>query len=226
MLGRSTGRRVVVVAAAALLAGLLTYRVTAPDRVTDPVTAQRLLGPTATPTGTAAAPASPAPSRPATAWTAAPAVPATEAPAPTRLSVPALGATLRVQATGVDADGQMAIPSDPSVAGWYRFGPRPGDPEGSAVLAAHVDNEGRVGPLARLAALRPGDRVTVTAGTSTVVYAVTRVDRYAKRALDLRALFDRSGPPRLHLVTCGGAFDRSTGHYEDNVVAIAEQVSP
>ena len=34
--------------------------------------------------------------------------------------------------------------------------------------------------------------------------------------------FDRTGAPRLVLVTCGGAFRRDIGHYTDNVVVTAE----
>ena len=34
-------------------------------------------------------------------------------------------------------------------------------------------------------------------------------------------LFDRDGPPRLVVLTCGGAYDARNG-YRDNVVVIAE----
>jgi hypothetical protein len=32
---------------------------------------------------------------------------------------------------------------------------------------------------------------------------------------------DRTRRPALRLITCGGSFDRSTGHYRDNVVVYA-----
>jgi hypothetical protein len=35
-------------------------------------------------------------------------------------------------------------------------------------------------------------------------------------------VFAAGGPPRLVLITCGGAFDRSTRHYADNVVVFAD----
>jgi hypothetical protein len=41
-----------------------------------------------------------------------------------------------------------------------------------------------------------------------------------------RRVFDRSGPPILTLVTCGGAFDRATRHYSDNVVIYAVPSAP
>jgi hypothetical protein len=35
-------------------------------------------------------------------------------------------------------------------------------------------------------------------------------------------VFAVGGPPRLVLITCGGAFDRRTRNYADNVVVFAE----
>jgi hypothetical protein len=60
----------------------------------------------------------------------------------------------------------------------------------------------------------------VGADGRTTAYRVTSVRTYAKRRLPL-SLFSRNGPARLVLVTCGGPFDRSTGHYPLNVVVTA-----
>jgi hypothetical protein len=61
--------------------------------------------------------------------------------------------------------------------------------------------------------------VTVTTADGTDHgYRVDRVERTPKTEVPLDLLFDRTGPERLVLVTCGGEFDRSTGHYLDNVV--------
>jgi hypothetical protein len=37
-------------------------------------------------------------------------------------------------------------------------------------------------------------------------------------------IYSRNGSPRLVLVTCGGPFDVSTGHYRDNIVVTASPV--
>ena len=34
-------------------------------------------------------------------------------------------------------------------------------------------------------------------------------------------LFSRAGPPRIALITCGGAFNTTTRHYQDNVIVVA-----
>ena len=46
-------------------------------------------------------------------------------------------------------------------------------------------------------------------------------ERYRKTTIPLDRYFARDGAPRLTLITCGGPFDRTTGHYRDNVVVTA-----
>lgn len=52
-----------------------------------------------------------------------------------------------------------------------------------------------------------------------------RVEILPKSALPVEDLFSRAGTDRLVLITCGGEFDRTTGRYADNVVAIATPVA-
>ena len=141
------------------------------------------------------------------------------------LAIPSVGVRMPVVPVGVAKDGQMALPDDPGVAGWYRFGPSPTSDEGANVISAHVDSRDKVGPLAALPRLKPGARIVVTVDGTRVHYVVERVDQYAKKALDVDALFARSGPARLHLVSCGGEWNPRTRHYDDNVVAIARRAS-
>ena len=137
------------------------------------------------------------------------------------MTVPAVGLDLPVVPVGVRDDGQMRLPDDPAVLGWYRFGPAP-DERGSAVVAGHLDSwEYGVGPLVRLRDVRPGDAVVVRTARGRVVLAVTDVRRYAKEALPA-TVFARAGEPRLRIVTCGGAFDEAAGSYEENLVVTAE----
>ena len=144
---------------------------------------------------------------------------------PSRLRIPTLDADLRVLPVGLDSDGAMALPESPWQAGWYRFGSQPGT-RGATVIAAHVDavDTGR-GPLAGLAGLKAGAAIEVVVDGATVRYRVTRVLRVDKDAFDADAVFSRTGPERLHVVTCGGRYDRATGGYEDNVIAIAVPVA-
>ncbi|MEP6980636.1 MAG: class F sortase [Nakamurella sp.] len=146
--------------------------------------------------------------------------------APVRLQLPQLGIDNPVIPVGVTDTGDLEIPKDVKEVGWYRFGPAPGASMGSAVLTGHVDDARQgAGPLSRLGELIEGDRVTVVDETgASRVFTVLAREEWSKSAVPMDRLFDRGGSPRLVLITCGGAFDSGTGHYEDNVAITAVPV--
>jgi sortase (surface protein transpeptidase) len=133
-----------------------------------------------------------------------------------------LGVSMPVVPTGVASGGQMALPDHPQQVGWYRYGPRPGELSGSVVLGGHVDSRAYgIGPLAALGRLERGDRIVVQQAAGRQVYRVRSVQLITKRALPVAALFDRSGPAALRILTCGGPYDPSRGGYQDNLVVTA-----
>jgi hypothetical protein len=146
-------------------------------------------------------------------------------PSPTRLVVPAAGLDVAVKPVGVAPDGQMQLPPDPSVIGWYRFGPAPGDAQGAVVLGGHLDSKQYgAGPLVGLRRLHGGDRIAVRSSdgktTTTTQYRVTKVQDIAKKTLPIDQIFDRDGPSVLRIITCGGPYDPDRG-YQDNLVVTA-----
>lgn len=222
---RHSRRGAVAILAAALLTGTIVYAVLAsfgPNRITDTDAATSALREPTTASVTTPEP-SPEPSATGPTLTARPATPSpvSSRAVPSRVVIPSINAELPVVPTGVTADGAMEIPADPRTAGWYRFGPDPTTDSGAMVMSAHIDSRELVGPLARLGEVSPGDEVIVAVAAEEVRYVIERVDSYPKKIIDLDAVFDRAGAPRLHLVTCGGAWDPGTGSYEDNVVAVA-----
>ncbi|MGW5192681.1 class F sortase [Kribbella sp. NPDC004138] len=148
---------------------------------------------------------------------------AAEVVQPNRLRLESIGVDVPVVAVGVAADGQMELPPNPAVIGWYRFGPSTTDQRGSVVLGGHLDSKQYgVGPLVRLRKLRPGDLVTVRlSDNSTTSYRVRTVEDIAKSSLALDRVFDRDGTPLLRIITCGGPYDRNAGGYRDNLVVTA-----
>jgi hypothetical protein len=148
-------------------------------------------------------------------------------PPPRSVRIAGVDVTMPVIATGVADDGQMELPEDPSVLGWYRFGASPGDRRGSAVLGGHVDSiERGIGPLARLASVPVGERIVVTGpGGKRLTYQVTDVERIAKAALPVDTIFRPGGPHQLVVVTCGGRYLPDAGGYEDNIVVTARPVA-
>jgi hypothetical protein len=136
--------------------------------------------------------------------------------------VPSIGVNAPVVPVGIQPGRQMMeVPATVSVVGWYRFGPTPGDP-GSALLVGHVDDWTQgPGAFFHLQELGSDDVVTVVlAGGSRLSFRVVARRAYPKSQLG-PIVFERTGPPMLVLVTCGGPFDRGTRHYLDNVVVFA-----
>lgn len=146
---------------------------------------------------------------------------------PVRISVPDLSIDMSIEAEGLDDDGAMALPDNAATAGWYKFGPGLKAPAGATVIAAHIDSRhDGIGPFSKLKDAPVGSVVNVTAADGSVVaYTVTEVRSVGKIDAPMAEVFDRSGTPRLTLVTCGGAFDTSTGHYVDNVIVTATPVA-
>lgn len=146
---------------------------------------------------------------------------------PTRLRIGAIGVDAPIEAVGVDRrTGEMELPANVRQVAWYRFGPSPGQP-GSAVLAAHVDYENQgPGVFFNLRTLDPGDRVEVgfEDGESRSFEVAAR-SIYRKDELPLDIVFARQGAPVLTLITCGGGFNPSIGHYDSNVVVYALPVA-
>jgi hypothetical protein len=147
---------------------------------------------------------------------------------PVQITVDDLALDMPVLGMGVDGNGAMDLPLNTAEAGWYRHGPAPGDPAGTTVIAAHVDSAMYgLGEFAMLREVTVGVPVTVRTDDGVVHrYRVSEVVRTPKTDVPLGDLFDRTGAPRLVLVTCGGEFDRSTGHYLDNVIVTAVPEQP
>ena len=144
---------------------------------------------------------------------------------PTRVAIPAIELDQPLIDLGIAPDGRMEVPVDFDDVGWFTGGGRPGG-RGPTVIAAHVDS--RVGPaaFARLAELGVGDEVSVQdVDGGTTRYSVTEVADFAKADFPTARVFGAQPTDQLRLITCGGVFDRSVGHYEDNLVVFAEPVS-
>ena len=205
----------VLVAGLALAVGVPTaWAVTRPGTAAGPPVASVLSTPPPAPVPAVAAPAVTA--RPAAPSAVVPVVP------PVRLQLAGVDAPL--DPVGVEPDGAMTLPGDVDRVGWYRFGPTPGDDEGTAVLAGHVDDaEQGLGALAPLREAEVGAEVRVTDASGAVTsWRVVSRELIEKRAVPLDALFQRTGPPRLVLLTCGGEFLPELRSYTDNVVVVAE----
>ena len=148
-----------------------------------------------------------------------------EGVAPAAVSVPAIGLDAPLIGLGIADDGAMEVPVDADDVGWFTGGGKPGG-RGPTVIAAHVDSASGPAVFARLDELVLGDRVDVTTVDGGVVsYAVTEVVDVPKAEFPTTRVFGAQPTDRLRLITCGGVFDRGSGHYDQNRVVFAEPVA-
>ena len=144
---------------------------------------------------------------------------------PVRLQIAAIGVDSTLMALGLKDDGTMEVPPRGFPAGWYTGAPTPGE-LGPAIIAGHVDWNGP-GVFYNLYKLKTGDQVTVTRKDGTrPVFRVTRVEQFPKDRFPTTLVYGNIEHAGLRLITCGGSFNRQTGHYEDNIVAFADLVAP
>jgi hypothetical protein len=186
-------------------------------------------------------------SLPVTAPSVTPSVPAQASPGavtpvsrsqPMTLSIPAIGVHSAVlppaACCGVLTDGTLQTPplsgSQADEVGWWKGGFAPGQ-GGPAILVGHI-NSAAMGNLvfARLGELKPGDTATITlADGITVTFTVTAKQEVSKSTGPFWTGFWQSaqaaGTPTLRLITCGGAFNPATGHYEDNLLIYLNETS-
>ncbi len=124
---------------------------------------------------------------------------------------------------GVGATGVLEPPADRLVVGWWVSGPRPGGP-GRAIITGHIDSPDGLGAFAALDDVVPGDRVWLTDTAGRVhLFQVTDRQQVDKTQLDPAVLITTAGGAvsDVVLVTCIGAFDRSTLSYDSNLLITA-----
>jgi LPXTG-site transpeptidase (sortase) family protein len=154
-------------------------------------------------------------------WAAVPEATSAPVAEPVGLTIPAIGVSTSLVRLGLTAAGTLQVPSSTTVAGWYTGSPRPGQ-TGAAVIAGHVDSQAGPAVFFRLRLLRVGELVYVRrADGSLAVFRVTAVQTYLKSQFPTMAVYGPLPDAQLRLVTCGGTFDSTTGHYLSNVVVSA-----
>jgi sortase (surface protein transpeptidase) len=145
---------------------------------------------------------------------------------PVRIRIPALKVNAMIIPVGVTASGALNVPTNVTQAAWYQAGAAPGQP-GTAIIAAHVDFNGKLGLFNGLHSLSKGTPVYVTdAGGKTRLFKTT-VGKLAPKSdpTTVQALAAASASPgksRLALITCGGDLNTAKHSYYDNYVLLAQ----
>nr|WP_240974142.1 class F sortase [Nonomuraea sp. FMUSA5-5] len=146
---------------------------------------------------------------------------------PIRLVVKRLGINAPIKSVGLRKDGTIEVPpsNNANLVGWYRNMSTPGE-AGPAVLLGHKDTRTTAAVFARLPELKNGDTIEVKRqDKTTAVFTVGGVEQADKKTFPTQRVYGEQQNAQLHLITCGGTYDRTTGHYTDNVIVYATMTS-
>jgi len=158
-----------------------------------------------------------------------------EAPGvPVSVTVPGHHVDAEVSADPLNPDGSLYVPPDPRAVSWASQDVGPGSSYGTTILVSHINYRGVAGAFADLADYRVGQVITVVlADGRRMHYAVAappievnknQVGPRRQELFDQSSSYGLAGQPksgRLLLLSCGGAFDNRTGHYESNIFVFA-----
>ena len=139
-----------------------------------------------------------------------------------------------VSADPLNPDGSLYVPPDPRAVSWASQDVGPGSSYGTTILVGHINYRGVAGAFSDLADYRVGQVITVVlADGRRMNYAVAappievnkdQVGPRRQELFDQSSSYGLAGQPksgRLLLLSCGGAFDNRTGHYESNIFVFA-----
>jgi sortase (surface protein transpeptidase) len=142
---------------------------------------------------------------------------------PVTIEIPAIGVRAPIALLGLNTDGSIQVPplGNHNLAGWYDGSVTPGQ-DGSSVIIGHVDNYTGPSVFYAIKDLVHGDAIDVVRANGTVAaFTVDGVQAVPKALFPTAAVYGNVPYPALRLVTCGGPFDPSSGHYADNIVVYA-----
>ncbi|HEX2090079.1 MAG TPA: sortase [Actinomycetota bacterium] len=144
--------------------------------------------------------------------------------APCRIVIRSIGVDAPVIELGLRSNGTLEVPTVYSEAGWWKGGGKPGK-IGSTVIVGHIDDRRGPAVFYKLPQLKAGDVVTVLrVKKKPVRYVIEDLGVWAKSNFPSEIIYGPTPIAELKLITCGGVFNRSTGHYTDNIIAFGRMI--
>ena len=142
---------------------------------------------------------------------------------PERIEIPTIGVDSFVQRVGIDQLGQIAVPTNIYLTGWFIRSSLPGS-RGLSIIDGHLDGVRSDGIFKHLAQVKPGDGIDITMGNSIIHHFTVMTVQMVPNAEAANLLFsqDPAVPSQLNLITCGGTFDTNSKEYDQRVIVTAK----
>ncbi len=138
---------------------------------------------------------------------------------PALLHIPAINVNAPIQKVGIDQHGEIAVPSNINLTGWFVDGAIPGEP-GLSIIDGHLDGPSKKGVFWDLARLKPGDTLTIERGDKKILIFEVTSTKTVKTSEAAGVLFsqDPATKSQLNLITCTGTYDKRSRSYDQRII--------
>lgn len=128
-----------------------------------------------------------------------------------------------IQPVGIDQHGDIAVPSNVLMAGWYINSVKPGE-VGLSIVTGHRDGRIRPGIFRHIGNLKKGDAFEITYGDGSI-RKFEVVDVRIKSIEDTYELMYEKREDierQLNLIGCTGTYDKDAATYDKRITIISE----
>ncbi len=149
----------------------------------------------------------------------------TQVGSPTQIIIPSIGVNAAVENVGL-IKNDMATPKKYYDAGWYDFGPKPGQ-VGNAIIDGHLNYVGGLkGVFWNLHKIKISDQILINTDLKrTLTFVVTDIKAISSTSTDLNSIFGSSSTSNLNIITCTGSWNSQTRQYSQRLIVYSKLVS-
>jgi LPXTG-site transpeptidase (sortase) family protein len=142
---------------------------------------------------------------------------------PKTIIITKINLNTHIEPVGLTPTGNLDTPINDINAGWYKYGPIPGE-AGNSVIDGHYDSRnGAPGAFHGLKHLNVGDEIQVIDSEGkTITFEIYKKEIYPETDFPLNEIFGQTQDKNLNLITCTGIFDKSVQEYRDRLVIFAK----
>ncbi|MGD6966165.1 sortase domain-containing protein [Rossellomorea vietnamensis] len=143
---------------------------------------------------------------------------------PARIKIPSMDIDTGVIPVGLLDNGEMEVPEETDITGWYDRGAKPGA-RGNAVIAGHVDSQEGPAIFFYLKDIEIGETITIfDENGKEKTFKVKAKESYKNEEAPIEKIFGSSSERNLNLITCTGTFNYDEHLYPDRLVIYTELV--
>lgn len=140
-----------------------------------------------------------------------------------RLIIPAISLSAYIQRVEVNKQGEIGVPTNINLAGWFTGSVVPGE-KGLSIIDGHVNRTKTAGVFANLTKLKSDDEIQVQLANGKKYYFSVMKVITVESSQAANQLFsqDPTVSSQLNLITCDGAYDAKKEDFSERTIVQAK----